>query len=90
VVCRYQNSENFYLFLISGDGFYAIGKYQGGSSQITILSGDGQYQFSDAINQGIATNQIRVRCLGNELSLAVNGLSLAAATDPTFVTGDIG
>lgn len=90
VICRYQSPENFYLFLISGDGYYAIGKYQSGSNQVVYLSGDGEYTFSDAINQGVGTNQIRVACVGNELSLAVNGLPLEKVTDPTFVTGDIG
>jgi hypothetical protein len=90
VICRYQSVENFYVFLISGDGYYAIGKYQSGSNQVTYLSGEGQYQFSDAINQGVATNQIRASCVGNELTLVVNGLPLASVTDPTFVTGDIG
>lgn len=90
VVCRYQNAANFYLFLVSGDGYYAIGKYQSGSDQITYLTPDAKYQFSDVINQGIATNQLRVSCVGNELSLAVNGLPLLTVTDPTFVNGDIG
>jgi len=90
VLCRYQSEENFYVFLISGDGYYAIGKYQSGSNQITYLTGDGQYLYSDAINQGVATNLIRASCVGNELSLAVNGLPLATVSDPTFVTGDIG
>ena len=90
VVCRYQNAANFYLFLVSGDGYYAIGKYQSGSDQISYLTPDGKYQFSDVINQGVATNQLRVSCVGNELSLAVNGLLLLTVTDTTFVTGDIG
>ena len=90
VICRYQNEENFYLFLVSGDGYYAIGKYQTGSEQILYLSGDGRFQPSEIINQGIATNQVRASCVGSELSLAVNGLPLATVTDPTFVTGDIG
>ena len=92
VICRYQSPENFYVFLISGDGYYAIGKYQSGTDQITYLTGDGQYHyiFSDAINQGVATNQMRVSCVNNELSLTVNGIPLPAVTDPTFVTGDIG
>lgn len=92
VICRYQSPENFYVFLISGDGYYAIGKYQSGSDTILYLTGDGEYHyiFSDAINQGIATNQLRVGCVGNELSLAVNGLPLVTVTDPTFVTGDMG
>jgi hypothetical protein len=92
VICRYQSPENFYVFLISGDGYYAIGKYQSGTDQITYLTGDGQYHyiFSDAINQGVATNQMRVSCVGNELSLTVNGIPLPPVSDPTFVTGDIG
>lgn len=90
VICRYQNEENFYIFLISGDGYYAIGKYQSGSNQVIYLTGEGQYQFSELINQGVATNLIQASCIGNELSLAVNGLPLASVTDPTFVTGDIG
>jgi hypothetical protein len=90
IMCRYQNEQNFYVFLISGDGFYAIGKYQTGNPQIEYLSGGGQYQYSDVINQGAATNRMRVSCIGNELSLTVNGLPLASVSDPSFVIGDIG
>lgn len=90
LICRYQSSENFYVFLISSDGYYAIGKYQSGSNQVTYLTGDGQYVASDAINQGQAQNSIRAECLGDELRLTVNGEFLESATDPTFVTGDIG
>ena len=78
------------MFLVSGDGHYAIGKYQSGSPQIEYLSGEGQYKFSDAINQGNAINEIRVSCIGNELSLSVNNVPLETVTDPTFVVGDIG
>ena len=90
VICRYQSPENFYVFLVSGDGHYAIGKYQSSSPQIEYLSGEGQYVFSDAINQGTAANEIKASCIGNELNLTVNGIPLETVTDPTFVTGDIG
>lgn len=90
VICRYQGPENFYVFLISGDGHYAIGKYQSGSNQIAYLSGEGQYQFTEAINQGQATNHLQVGCVGNELSLSVNGFQLATVTDNAFAEGDIG
>ncbi|MCJ7716708.1 MAG: hypothetical protein MUO54_09330 [Anaerolineales bacterium] len=30
VLCRYQDTENFYFFIISSDGYYGIGKVQGG------------------------------------------------------------
>ncbi len=90
LICRYQSSENFYVFLISSDGYYAIGKYQTGTNQVTYLTGEGQYTFSEAINQGQAQNVIRATCIGNELTLTVNGQLLDTVTDPTFVTGDIG
>jgi hypothetical protein len=90
IICRYQNEENFYVFLISGDGYYAIGKYQTGDENVVYLTENGQFQPSDAINTGIASNEMEVSCLGNELSLAVNGAPLVSVNDPTFVTGDIG
>ena len=90
VICRYVDRENFYVFLISGDGFYAIGKYATGRSQIQYLTGNGEYVYSDAINQGNATNDIRVTCAGSDLSLAVNGFDLDTVTDDSFDTGDIG
>ena len=90
IICRYQNEENFYVFLISGDGYYAIGKYQTGRENVVYLTENGQFQPSDAINTGIASNEMEASCIGNELSLAVNGVPLVSVSDPTFVTGDIG
>lgn len=90
VICRYQDEENFYLFLISGDGYYAIGKYQSGEDRVTYLTEDGQFAKSDRINQGAATNQMQVSCIDNELSLAVNGYPLLTVTDSEFASGDIG
>lgn len=90
VICRYQSDSDFYVFLISGDGYYAIGKYQTGAPQIEYVTGEGQYLYSDAINQGAATNEIKASCVGNVLTLSVNGILLDSVTDPTFVRGDIG
>ncbi len=90
VICRYQSSENFYVFLISSDGYYAIGKYQSGREQVQYLSGEGQYVASSAINQGLARNTLRVSCIGDELTLTVNGELVDSVSDATFVTGDVG
>lgn len=89
LICRYQNEQNFYLFLISGDGFYVIAKYQSGSA-VQYLSGEGQFKYSDAINQGIAPNDLEASCIANQLTLRVNGILLTTVTDPTFVRGDVG
>lgn len=90
VICRYQDENNFYIFLVSGDGYYAIGKYQTGTSQIIYLTENQEYIPSDAIQKGVATNEIRTSCVGNELGLQVNGVPLATVVDPTFVRGDVG
>jgi hypothetical protein len=90
LICRYQNEENFYVFLVSGDGYYTIGKYQSGAENVVYLTENQQFQPSDAINMGVASNELRASCVGNELSLEVNGIPLLSVTDPTFVTGDIG
>ena len=90
LICRYQDEQNFYVFLVSGDGYYAIGKYQSGSETITYLTPDVQFQASDAINVGVASNELRVSCIGPQLSLDVNGIPLLTVSDPTFVNGDIG
>lgn len=90
IICRYQDDKNFYLFLISGDGFYSIGKYQSGVDRVTYLTEDGQFAQSDQINQGAATNQIQANCIGDELSLVVNGYPLLTVTDSEFASGDIG
>ncbi len=89
-ICRYQNEDNFYVFLISGDGYYAIGKYQTGVDNVTYLTENGQFQLSEAIHTGVASNELQISCIGNQLSLEVNGTPLVTVTDPTFVTGDIG
>lgn len=92
VICRYFDDQNFYIFLISGDGYYAIGKYQSGISQIQYLTGTppDHYVQSDAISQGASLNQLRVRCVGNRLSMYANGTLLTEVEDSTFTSGDIG
>lgn len=90
LICRYQNEENFYVFLVSGDGYYTIAKYQSGTENVIYLTEGGQFQPSDVINIGVASNELRATCAGPQLSLEVNGVPLVSVTDPTFVTGDIG
>ncbi|MFT5196209.1 MAG: hypothetical protein ACI9EW_003484 [Cellvibrionaceae bacterium] len=90
LLCRYQDPNNFYLFLVSADGYYAIGKVQSGVDEIIYLTGEGEYQFSELIQQGVQENTLRATCEGSQLSLTVNGILLDTATDDTFRSGDIG
>ena len=87
VLCRYQDALNFYFFLMSSDGYYGIGIYQDGEE--ILLSNDAMLP-SDVINQGEATNHIRADCVGEELSLYINGVLVAQASATDWTRGDVG
>lgn len=88
VVCRYQSINDNYYFSIGKDGLYAIGKYVGGEA--TVLTGGGKYASSDAIASDQDFYVIDGKCVGNELSLYVNGKLVDTAYDSTHVSGEVG
>lgn len=87
VLCRYMDSDNFYFFIISSDGYYGIGKVQEGVQE---LIGVDAMPPSEVIKQGDATNHLRADCIGSKLSLYVNGEFLAQYEDSALTSGDIG
>jgi pectate lyase len=89
VICRYQDVDNFYYFYISSDGYVGIGMDNAGIKSI-ISSSDGSMIDDSSINQGAATNHLRVDCVGSTLTLYVNGSQAATATDGSFTGGDVG
>lgn len=88
LICRYQNLENFYFFLISSDGYYAIGKTEAGE-QVLLEPAD-QMQPSEAIFTGDTKNHLRAECVGSRLTLIINGEFVADVEDNTFLEGDVG
>ncbi len=88
VLCRYQNADNFYFFIVSSDGYYGIGKSKDGED--TLLTGDGNMVFSSDIPKGHAGVHVRADCVGSHLALFVNGKRLAAVEDADFADGDVG
>ena len=87
LICRYEDSANFYFFIISSDGFYAVGKVIDGVQE---LLGDTEMNPSDAIKIGNMANHLRVDCVGSSLSLSVNGTQLVTVQDSSLVQGDVG
>src|SRR3989304_1285565 len=85
LMCRYQNGD-YYFFIISSDGFYAIGKFIGGN---TLLLGQTQMQSSEFI-QVNETNHLRADCVGDTLSFYVNFNEIAVVQDTDFPSGDVG
>jgi len=81
----YQNG-NYYFFIISNDGYYAIGKFVGG--QVTLL-GQSEMQASEMI-QSNSVNHLRADCIGDSLVFYVNYQLTAGASDAELATGDVG
>lgn len=86
LLCRYQNG-NYYFFVISSDGFYAIGRFSAGQ---TVLLGQDEMQSSPAIQTGASLNHLRADCIGDALTFYVNGQLIAGARDVELVSGDVG
>ncbi len=87
LICRYQDAENFYFFTITGDGYYAVGKFEDG---VESLLGLQTMESGPAIMRGDVTNHLAVSCVGESLILQVNGAELIRVRDGSFATGDIG
>lgn len=87
VVCRARDMNNFYFLVISSDGYYGIGKVRDGEQQ---LIGMDEMPPNENILQGSRTNHLRADCIGENLSLFVNGIHLATVQDTEFTSGDAG
>jgi LysM repeat protein len=86
VVCRWQDINNFYAMVIGSDGFHGIVRLVNG--QVNFLS---EGRTTDGpINLGSATNRIGGSCIGNTLTLFVNGEQLLQTLDNTFGSGSVG
>lgn len=86
VICRY-NGRDYYFFIITSDGYYGMGLFQGGQA---VLLGQSELLASSSINKGLAINHIRADCAGNTLTFYVNGNLVAQAQDAALSSGDVG
>lgn len=87
VICRYQDADNFYFGAISSDGYAAIFHMQGGS--YSVLGTDAMEPYTSIV-QGDALNHIRLDCIGDSLTLFVNGWRLITANDSSLTSGNVG
>jgi hypothetical protein len=87
LICRLQDLENYYDFIISSDGYYTIGKIKDG---IASLLGQEMMNYSAYIVQGDGLNHLRFDCIGNRLQGYVNGQLIAVSEDEDFPNGKVG
>jgi hypothetical protein len=83
-------TDAFYLFQVSTDGFIWIGRCEGGCDSFDMLVGDG-WVPSDAVRAGLnETNRIRVEANGPDMVFYVNDTEVGRASDSTYASGDLG
>lgn len=87
VICRYRDVDNFYRFVISGNGHAGITKRSGGT--VTVISAP-TLPRTEAVVRGQNANHLRAICQGPQLALYVNGQLVAEASDTDFQDGDVG
>ncbi len=87
LICRYQDDLNYYFFVISTDGYYAIGKVRDGEQ---VLLGQNSMRYNSAIMIGVAINRLRAECQGNTLRFYINDAPVALVDDADFSEGDVG
>lgn len=90
VLCRVggtTQSADFYLLMISSDGYYGIARKSGDT--LDLVDQD-KMLYSSKINQGNSTNTIGAICAGPRLVLFVNGEQLVEVNDADLTSGQVG
>lgn len=87
VICRYQDAQNFYFFLLSSDGYSGIGVYRNGKER--LISANALHPSSQ-IQTGDSSNHIRAECIGTQLALYINGALATQASISKAEPGDVG
>lgn len=87
IVCRYQDNQNHYRFFVTPDGYTGIVKVVNGESGALP---DGKMSYNHDVIQNDGTNLLEVSCVGNTLSLSVNGKLAVSADDDQLTQGDVG
>lgn len=86
-----DETDDFYSFQVSGDGYVWIGRYQqGGVEEAEPIIEDWWFP-SESVNQGVdQTNTLRVQAEGQNMIFFVNGSEVGRVSDASFANGDIG
>lgn len=87
IICRAADSRDFYAAdissggSISGLGDFALVKVKNGQATVLVAGS------ASAIHTGGATNRIRFDCVGNALTLYVNGERIVGVQDGDLASG---
>ena len=81
LIFHYQDADNFYLFSVSNDGYYALEVLEGNEWTVLI-----DWTQSDAVDA--VRNRMRVETKGDSITLYVNDELLETTSDGTFTQGE--
>lgn len=87
IICRYQNHNQFYMLLISSDGYYGVMKK---SENSYLLIGQDQLKYSDELIETGMPYSLRAVCTGEHLVLYVNGRKMLDVQDNEYPDGKVG
>lgn len=85
--CRYQDPYNHYVFRLLGYGGYGVYKMRGGTD---VRLGGTSGVPHPVVGPGTATNHLRAECVGDTLTLVVNGETVLQVTNPDLGEGYVG
>jgi hypothetical protein len=85
IIFRQLDSQNFYYFNITANGYWSFEKAQAG--KFTSLVG---WTPTSAIDKNSMTDYLSVRAVGSSFSFFINGTKVGAYVDSTFAAGNIG
>ena len=89
LVCDHQVTDQFYYFVVTSNGEYAIAKTAVAKDDVFLTNND-QLGTSADIPTDAATYRIGADCGNGTLTLYVNGKKIDSVTDSTYAKGDVG
>lgn len=88
ILCHYQNPDNYFMFVVTSDGYSGITMRKDGED--TLISPGLKFLKMDGIKKGNATNHLRADCIGETLTLYANGRQVSLAYNKSLTGGDAG
>ncbi len=83
LIFHYQDADNFYLFSVSNDGYYALEMKLDGEWDVLI-------DWTESPEIDAVRNALRVETRDEQIALHVNDVLLEETIDATFVSGEVG
>ena len=85
LVYRAQDADNYRVFAIGSDGYYAVLRVEG-PDEVALV----EWQQFPHINRGSQANRLRVTCVGPTCRFAINDEHAVTVEDDTLLAGDVG